>query len=591
VEKINDEAVLAYIDQFAKQFNGLAKEMLTRKLIDESGVETQMFDPESFSKILNSAVDIDTPKLIQAQMDFMEKQVLLWQNATKGLVGESVEDLVSEERGDKRFKDKEWSENSVYNYLKQAYLLNSKMLETMVDSIKFPDDKSQLQAKFYTRQYINSVSPTNYVLTNPEICREILKTEGQCLMKGAENFLRDLEQSPPEAFKIRQTDPDAFVLGENIACTPGKVIYQNEIIQLIHYAPAKKENYERPILITPPFINKYYILDLDQKKSMIRWLLEQGYSVFMISWVNPDESLSDNDFASYMHKGPIAALDVVQKVSGADKVSMVGWCIGGTLLGVTAAYLKAKGDERINSLTFLTTLFEFSEPGELGVYLSDDMLALIEENAERRGYLDGRILGLSFSLLRENNLFWNYFINNYLKGDDPEAFDILHWNSDSTNLPSACFKQYIRSTYFDNLLKTPGAFVLDGVPIDLSSIEAPSYFLSAISDHIVLWKSAYESAQLFSSEKRFVLSSSGHVAGVVNPAEGGKYPHRVSDEFPSDAEDWFTSSSEQEGSWWIDWDKWLSERSGETKRAVVPGRRKAYPVIEDAPGSYVKVRL
>jgi len=335
MEKMNDEALMAYVDQFAAQFNGLVKEMLTRKLSTENGFETKLFDAEKYSSLIKSAVEVDTSRLIEAQMHFMEKQVLLWQNATKSMIGEETEDLVEEKRGDHRFKDKDWSENSVFNYLKQAYLLNSQMLESMVESIKFADDNAELQAKFFTRQYINSMSPSNYVLTNPEVFREIFKTEGKNLVKGADNFLRDLEQSSPEAFKITQTDPNAFRLGENIATTPGKVVFQNDLIQLIHYEPVQEETYKVPLLITPPFINKYYVLDLDERKSMIRWLLEQGYAVFVISWINPDIELAEKDFASYMKEGPIAALDVVEKITGSKKINVAGWCIGGALLGTT----------------------------------------------------------------------------------------------------------------------------------------------------------------------------------------------------------------------------------------------------------------
>jgi len=324
---------------------------------------------------------------------------------------------------------------------------------------------------------------------------------------------------------------------------------------------------------------------------MIRWLLDQGYAVFVISWVNPGEELAQKGFSDYMKEGPIAALDVVEKITKSKKINVAGWCIGGALLGATAAYLKAKGDERINSLTFMTTLFEYSQAGELAAYLSDEMMSLIDENVARKGFLDGRILSLSFSMLRENNLFWNYFINNYLKGQDPVAFDILHWNSDPTNLPAVCFEEYMQATYRGNRLKNPGEFVLDGVPIDLSVIDAPCYFLATKADHIVLWQGAYESAKLFSAEKRFVLAGSGHLAGVINPAEGGKYPHWTNDQLVDDPEQWVSEAAEHKGSWWPDWDSWMAPMSGEKKKAVPPGRLKAYPVIENAPGSYVKVRL
>ncbi len=588
---MNDGAVLEYLEQFAGVFNSMVKEVLTRKMGDDSDSATPMFDPEKLTQLLSSGVQVDTAKLVTEQMAFMEQQVELWQRATKAMLGEKVETVVTEARSDRRFQDDDWSDNPVYSYLKQAYLLNSQMLESMVGTLKFTDPRAAEQVKFYTRQYINSVSPTNNVLTNPEVCREILETKGENLVKGVENFMRDLEQSPVEAFKITQTDADAFTLGENLATNPGKVVFQNDLIQLIHYTPATEQVYQRPVLITPPFINKYYILDLDEKKSLVRWLVEQGHAVFVISWVNPDAELAEKDFGNYMKEGPIAALDTVQAITGADKVNMVGWCVGGTLLATAAAYLRAQGDERINSLTFLTTLLDFAEPGEVGNYLSEQTLPLIEQNADMRGVFDGRILGLSFSMLRENNLFWSYFINNYLKGKDPAAFDILYWNSDATNIPAAAFKQYIRNTYWDNKLREPGGMEIDGVAIDLGKIDVPTYFLSTLADHIVLWQGSYKGTQLLSGPTRFVLAGSGHLAGVINPVEGGKYPHWVSDELPETAETWFEGAQQHEGSWWPNWEQWLAPMSGEQVKAKQPGKSKKFPAVENAPGSYAKVRL
>ena len=585
--------VMKYLEQFSALFNNMAQEALARGLQgDSSGPSpSPMFDAQKFQELLSSGVEVDTAKLLTQQMAFMERQTELWQNASKAMMGEKVEPIVSEPKGDKRFKDSDWSDNPVFSYLKQAYLLNAEMMQSTVDAMKFPDEKTSEQVKFYTRQYLSSVAPGNYVLTNPEVCREILATKGENLARGAENFLRDLERSPLEAFRITQSDDSAFEVGGNLATTPGKVVFQNELIQLIHYAPSTEQVYKRPILFTPPFINKYYILDLDERKSLMRWLLDQGHAVFMISWVNPDASLAHIDFGDYMKLGPLAALDVVQAITGADKVNMVGFCIGGTLLAMAAAYLKVRGDKRINSLTFLTTLLDFSEPGELGNYLSDQLLPLIEQSVEEKGVFDGRILGLSFSLLRENSLFWSYFINNYLKGKDPVAFDILYWNNDSTNLPAAAFQQYVESTYCDNQLKEPGGVTVDDVAIDLSTIDCPSYFLATANDHIVLWQGAYQGAKLLSGPTRFVLAGSGHLAGVINPAEEGKYPHWLNGDWPQEADAWLADAEQQDGSWWPDWDQWLGSISGDKVKAKKPGRSKKYPALEDAPGSYVKVRL
>lgn len=591
MEEKNESAVLDYLEQFSGVFNSMVQEVLSRKLAGQPSDVGAMFDPKKLTDLLSSGVQVDTAKLVSEQMAFMEKQVALWQNATKAMLGQKVEPVVAEQRGDGRFRDADWSDNPVYSYLKQAYLLNSQMLQSMVNALEFNDPKAAEQVKFYTRQYISSVSPTNYVLTNPEVCREILDTKGQNLVKGVENFMRDLEQSPAEAFKITQTDADAFEVGENLATSAGKVVYQNELMQLIHYAPTTPEVYARPILLTPPYINKFYILDLDEKKSLVRWLTSKGYSVFMISWVNPDSDLAHKDFGDYMKEGPIAALDVVQAITGADKVNMLGFCVGGTTLAAVAAYLRAKGDERINSLTFLTTLLDFSEPGEVGHYLTDTMLPMVENNAESKGIMDGRILGLGFSMLRENSLFWSYFINNYLKGKDPAAFDILYWNSDATNLPAACFKQYLDFSYVNNNLREPGTVVIDDVPIDLGKIDMPVYFLSTMADHIVLWQGSYKGALLTSGPTRFVLAGSGHLAGVINPEEGGKYPHWINEELPETAEAWFEGAKQHEGSWWPDWNQWLAPMSGDRVKAQMPGIHKAFPPLENAPGSYVKKRL
>ena len=454
--------ILDTLNQYAQQFNATVHNILTKK--NSSEETSAMFDPEKLGSLLsNDTVEVDSAKLIQTQMDFMRQQTELWQQATKAMLGENAHPVMQEEKGDRRFSHTDWQDNPIFSYMKQAYLINSKMLQGMISSMHFKDPKSEEQVKFYTRQYINSVSPTNYLLSNPEVCEEILKTKGQNMVKGIENFMRDLEKSPLEAFKITQTDMDAFELGVNLATTEGQIVYQNDLMQLIHYTPKHEKTFSTPILFVPPFINKYYILDLDERKSVVKGLLDAGFSVFMISWVNPDAKLADQDFFDYMKKGPVEALDVVCDITGKKKVNMVGFCVGGTLLSTATAYLRAKKDTRIESLTLLTTLLDFSEPGEIGNYLTEDALPVMEQNADIKGIYDGRILGLSFSLLRENNLFWSYFINNYLKGKDPAAFDILFWNSDATNITAACFKQYIRTMYWEDKLKVPGAVEIDGI--------------------------------------------------------------------------------------------------------------------------------
>ena len=589
MQATNQEELFQQLDQYATIFSSKVKEILSASLANQP--TNNQFDIPKLQALMDSGVEVDSQKLLQSQMQFMQKQSELWQQASKAMFGQTAHEVTHETKQDKRFNHEDWQQNPVFNYIKQAYLLNSELMENTLGAMQFKDKKAADKVRFYTRQYINSVAPTNYLFSNPQVCEEILASEGKTLIKGMQQFMDDLEHSPLEAFKITQTDTSAFTLGKDLATTPGKIVYENKLFQLIHYVPTTKQVQEVPVLFTPPFINKYYILDLDDKKSMVRGLLKEGYSVFMISWVNPDASLADQDFVSYMKNGPIQALNVVCEITGQNKVSAVGFCVGGTLLSMATAWLRAQGDERIASLTLLTTLLDFSEPGEVGNYLSDDMIPIMEQTADMKGVYDGRILGLSFSLLRENNLFWSFFINNYLRGKDPAAFDILYWNSDATNIPAACFKQYLHLTYLENKLMQPGEIVIDDIPIDLANIDVPTYFLATIADHIVLWQSAFKGPALLSGQCRFTLAGSGHLAGVINPPDGGKYPHWQNDKLSDTPEEWFTHATEKPGSWWPDWHQWLRDYSGKKITAPKPGKHKDYPIIEDAPGRYVKRRL
>jgi polyhydroxyalkanoate synthase len=537
---------------------------------------------------------MDTGKLVAQQMEFLEKQMQLWQNTANAFFDSTTKPItvVEPERGDKRFKDEQWESNPMYNYIKQSYLLNSKMMTNVVDMFEFDDHKTAEQARFFTRQFVNSLSPTNYVLTNPEVCRDIIDTEGECLAKGVDNFLRDIEASPLEAFKIGQANPDDFELGKDLAYTQGQVVYENDLFQLLQYSPSTETVSKTPLLVVPPFINKYYILDLDQKKSLVKWLVDQGLTVFLVSWVNPNEAHSEKNFDSYITEGVITALDKVADITGVASVNAAAYCIGGTALSISAAVLKAKKSKRLKSMTLMTTLLDFSEPGEAGNYLSEQTMEFIEQTARTKGYFDGRILAYCFSSLRENNLFWSFFVDNYLKGKDPTPFDILYWNSDSTNFPAEAFIYYLQQFYMENKLREPGGCMLGGVPVDLSQIDVPVYGLATISDHIVLWQAAYESFKLLTkADKKFVLAGSGHVAGVVNPADTGKYDHWLNDALPDQAEDWLNTSTPVEGSWWNDWIGWLKDLSGDQVKPREPGAKKGYPAIEPAPGRYVKVRL
>ena len=583
--------ILHYIEKFSGQFNQMMHELVNRIFFNPlNDGEGATFSPgENGMGFPN--VKIDPEAFLKLQMHYLERQSLLWQNTTKAIMGGDIENIIREETSDKRFQDGEWADNPAFSYIKQAYLLNAEYMQAMAKSMEFEDSKVGEQIRFYTRQFVNSMSPSNYVFTNPEVCREILETEGKNLAKGIDNFMRDLEQSPQEAFKVTQVDIGAFKLGKDLANTPGKVIYQNKLIQLIHYVPKREETKSVPLLIVPPFINKYYILDLNQKKSLVNWLLEQGYAVYLISWVNPDERLAETSFDDYVNLGVLAALGVVQRVSGQQQVNACGYCIGGTLLATAQAYLLKKKKPSFHSLTFLTTLFDFSEPGEVGNFLSEQAFPLIENMVKSRGYFDGRVLALSFSLLRENNLFWSFFVDNYLKGKDPTPFDILYWNSDSTNIPGKAYLFYLKNMYMENKLLSEEGIRVNGEVIDLSQIRSPSFCLAAKADHIVLWEAAYKSARALGGEQAFVLTESGHVAGVVNPASKGKYPHWVNAQLPQDPQAWMAGARQVEGSWWNTWLAWLEQRSGEPVAALQPGGHKAYPALQEAPGTYVKVRL
>ena len=584
----DESQVLEYIEKYANIFNSVAQDIVQRVGAGEQQASPLLGDLKKLQAILAGDTKIDPSKLFNQQIEYVQKQSELWQRASKAFMGQEIDESEdNKKRKDRRFSHQDWDQNPVFNYIKESYLLNSEMLTNMMGAIEFSDPKEAERAKFFTRQYVNSMSPSNFVMTNPEVCEEILKTKGQSLLKGMNAYLEDLEKSPLEAFKMRQSDSDSFELGVNLAHTPGKVVFRNELIELLHYEPRKKTEHQIPMLVCPPFINKYYVMDIEEEKSLVGGLLDSGYPVFMISWVNPDASLAKNDFFDYMRKGPIAGIGTIKEITGQDKVNLTGFCVGGTLCAVTTAYLRAQNDESINSLTLLTTLLDFSQPGEISNYFSEDMLDSIEKKADTKGVFDGRIIAMSFSLLRENSLFWSFFVENYLKGKDPAPFDILYWNSDSTNIPAACFKQYLRLTYWDNKFRD-GSVVVDDITIDFANIDVPTYFLTTVADHIVLWQGAYEGTKLVKGPSRFVLGGSGHIAGVINPTKGGKYPHWVNDDMPETAEQWMENATEKAGSWWVDWHNWLKPQSGKRVKSQTPGACKTLPALGDAPGEYVR---
>ena len=570
----------------------------------------------------------DPKRLVEAQVSLWQEYAKLWENTARRMAGEEVEPAVEPEPGDRRFNDDDWSENPLYDHIKQSYLLASKFMLSTVRETQGLDAHTARKVDFYTRQFIDALAPTNFALTNPEVARRTVETGGENLVQGLSNMLEDLERGQGR-LRIRMTDLEKFKLGENVAVTPGKVVFENDLMQLIQYAPSTEMVRRRPLLIVPPWINKYYILDLRPKNSFIKWAVDGGHTVFVISWVNPDERLAEKRMDDYLLEGPVAALDAIGQATGETGVNAIGYCLGGTLLAATLAYLKARdtagetkasrtkaaaktgkarrarkgaGDTSdadaaptagrrpaIESATFFTTMVDFEEPGELGVFIDEEQLSLVEESMKEKGYFDGAKMAEAFNLLRANDLIWSFVINNYLMGKDPFPFDLLYWNSDSTRMPRVMHSAYLRDMYQHNRLREPGGITLDGVPIDLTTIDVPVYILSTREDHIAPWRSTFAATGIYGGPIRFVLAMSGHIAGVVNPPAAGKYGYFTGD-LVSTPDAWFEAATAHEGSWWPDWDTWVSGHDG----AEVPPRKPgagALPAIEDAPGRYVKVRI
>ena len=527
-------------------------------------------------------------RLVAAGLGFWQDYLTLWQNTARRMMGEETKPVIDAPATDRRFKDDAWRENEVFDFIKQSYLLSARYVQDVVRQVDGLDPKTAQKVDFYARQFVDAMSPSNFLLTNPEVLRKTAETGGENLLRGLNNLLSDLEQGKGR-LHIKMTDMDAFKVGENIGVSPGKVIYQTELMQLIQYAPATETVLKRPLLIGPPWINKFYILDLRPRNSFVRWAVSQGHTVFVISLVNPDERLAEKGFDDYMTQGYLAALDAIEQATGEREVNAIGYCLGGTLLASTLAYMATKKDDRIKSATFFVTMMDFEEAGELGVFIDEEQLSSLEEKMNKRGYLEGSEMANTFNMLRANDLIWSFVVNNYLLGNEPFPFDLLYWNSDSTRMPARMHSFYLRQMYQDNLLAKQGGITLAGVPIDLGKIKTPAYFLSTREDHIAPWKSTYRGTQLLGGPKRFVLAASGHIAGVVNPPEGGKYSHWINAELPPDPEAWFHGATEMAGSWWPDWHRWITAIDKTTVPAREPGGGKLKP-IEAAPGSYVLVK-
>ena len=591
VKMPDPEVVAETMNRIAERSQRIVQEFVKRQ--QEGDVPGfQVMDPVVVGRTfgeLYAQMMRDPSKLVDAQMKFWQDYSQLWGSATRRLLGEDAEPVIAPEPGDRRFKDEDWEQNPVFDFIKQSYLLASRYVDDCVAGAGEMDEHTAKKVEFYSRQFVDAMAPTNFASTNPAVVRETVESGGENLLRGLSNMLEDLERGKGK-LRIKMTALEKFKLGENVAVTPGKVVFQNELMQLLQYAPTTETVARRPLLIIPPWINKFYILDLREKNSFIKWAVDQGHTVFVISWVNPDERLAEKDFADYMHEGPMAALDAIEKATGERSVKAIGYCLGGTLLAATLALMAKRKDDRIKCATFFTTMVDFADPGELGVFIDEEQLALMEKTMEKKGYFEGSAMAEAFNLLRANDLIWSFVVNNYLLGREPFPFDLLYWNSDSTRMPRRMHSFYLRNMYQKNLLCRPGGITLDGEAVDLGKVKTPVYILSAREDHIAPWKSTYAATRLYGGDVRFVLGASGHIAGVINPPAANKYGYWTGDSTPPEPDAWLAAATAHEGSWWTDWNEWVSQFNGKQVPARQPGDGKL-KVLEDAPGSYVKARI
>ncbi|HEY2840366.1 MAG TPA: class I poly(R)-hydroxyalkanoic acid synthase [Pirellulales bacterium] len=512
----------------------------------------------------------------------------LWGNSVRRLAGEEPAAVISPSPRDKRFADPEWKSNQFFDFVLQAYLLTTRWANDLVRDAEGLDPHTRKKAAFYVQQITNAIAPSNFVLTNPEVLRETLTSNGDNLARGMKMLAEDIEAGNG-TLRIRQSDSSNLEVGVNMATTPGKVIYQNELMQLIQYSPATENVLRTPLLIVPPWINKFYILDLKPEKSFVKWCVDQGVTVFVISWVNPDKGLGAKTWEDYMKEGPLAAMDAIERVTGEMKVHTMGYCVGGTLLATTLAWLAEKRRVRVTSATFLAAQVDFTHAGDLLVFVDEHQISAIERDMKASGVLEGAKMAMAFNMLRSNDLIWSYVVSNYLKGKMPSSFDLLHWNSDATRMPAANHSYYLRNCYLENRLST-GSMVLDNTQLDLSKVKVPVYNLATREDHIAPPDSVLYGSQFFGGPVKYVLSGSGHIAGVVNPPASGKYQYWTNDNIKDvTLADWIKGAEEHKGSWWPDWRQWLETIDPEHVTAREAGTA-ALPPIEDAPGSYVRVR-
>jgi polyhydroxyalkanoate synthase subunit PhaC len=544
---------------------------------------TRQFD-EALAAAMGVEVKSASPFTLAAglQQQYWLPVLDFWRGFFNDKSARGADASVGVPRGDRRFKDEAWSHSPYYDLLKQSYLLNSKQLSEFVDQAQV-DDKSRLQLRFYARQFIDAMSPSNFPTTNPEVVRTAIRTRSASLAAGMQNLIEDIQKG-----RITRVDEAAFEVGRNLAVTPGAVVFQNELIQLIQYTPQMAEVEKTPLVIVPPCINKYYLLDLGAGNSFVEYAVAQGHQVFLISWRSAVAETQYLTWDDYLTLGPLKAIDVVRDIANVDKVHALGFCVGGTILSCAAGVLAARGEDKLATMTLLTTMIDFADTGEIGLLIDQASVALREATIGSGGILPGKELAFTFGTLRANDLIWRYVVDSYMKGAPPEAFDLLYWDSDSVSLPGPMYCWYTRNTYLENKLKEPGATTQCGVRIDLSKAKVPLYLLASREDHIVPWQSAYRSKGLIGKDPRFVLAASGHVAGVINPPARKKRSYWVHDDLNCDAAEWSEKAEEKPGSWWPDWDNWMKQHStGIVPVPLRPGNAR-YRAVESAPGRYVK---
>ena len=587
-----DPAEQQRLVELSARASQLLSHSFARQLEELFGNEFTMIDGRAVSRSFQEfglSLLSDPARMMQANAQLWRDSWALWQRFLEDAPKGQIRPLVEPPKTDRRFKDPGWSENPGFAMVQQSYLVFANWLHELVEEAKDIDPEAHQRVKFFTRQYLNAIAPSNYPLTNPQVLKKAQETGGKSLLDGLEHFLDDLERGKGH-LRIKMTNDEAFALGKNLALTPGKVVYKNELMELIQYSPTTETVHARPLLVIPAWINKFYILDLQPKNSFVKWAVDQGFTVFLISWANPSKELAHKRFEDYLGDGVLAALDAIEEQTGEREVSALGFCIGGILLATGLAHMAAKGDDRIKAATFFATLFDFQEDvGELGMFVDVHHLDAMEEHTAKTGFLEGRHMANTFSMLRENDLIWSFVVNNYLLGHEPAPFDLLYWNADSTRLPAQMLSDYARGFYLQNALARPGTLEILGTPIDTTKVTTPSYAVATREDHLAPWRACFPVKRQFTGPVRFCLGGSGHIAGIMNPASSHKYGFWLNDEPADDPDKWFAGTEFHKGSWWPDWAQWLSDRSGKKVAPRDPdgGNLKS---LYDAPGKYVHAR-